>query len=130
MQKTTFSPWQAVISVLLLAGLITGIWLWPAGAGPSSTTSRQPSPGLPPEEMQMAEPAPTALPAISPALAAAIRQGSNHSTEGLKESVNPDGSITLDHQGRFQSVMVAVKGPDGKIHMGHGEDFLHNIKTE
>lgn len=77
------------------------------------------------EEHATSEP----LPAISPEMAAAIRQLSNHSTEGLKETVNADGSVTLHHEGHFQSVMAGVKGPDGKMYIRHGEEFLSNIKN-
>lgn len=75
------------------------------------------------------EPDSKPLPAISPEMATAIHQLSNHSAEGLKETVNADGSITLHHEDRFQSVMVGVKGPDGKIYIRHGEEFLQNVET-
>jgi hypothetical protein len=122
MQKIPSSWRVIVISALLLASVMTSAWLWPSG---KSTRS-----GPPPQALPAEEPIPGPLPAISPEMATAIRQMSNHSTEGLKETVNPDGSITLNHEGRFQSVMVAVKGPDGKVHIGHGEDFLQNVKSE
>lgn len=35
--------------------------------------------------------------------------------EGLEEVVHPDGSVSVDLQGRFQNATVATVGPDGTI---------------
>lgn len=120
-----------LISLLLLSGVIAGIWLWPphknisSASLPVTSPDHTPAPNLHTEESAL-----ESLPAISPEMAAAIRELSNHSTEGLKETVNADGSITLNHEDHLQSVMVGVKGPDGKIYIRHGEDFLQNVETQ
>lgn len=36
-------------------------------------------------------------------------------TEGLKQTFHPDGSVSVNLQGRFQSVSVARIGDDGKV---------------
>jgi DNA-binding protein YbaB len=39
----------------------------------------------------------------------------NKSTEGLVSVQNPDGSVSIDLQGRFQNVMMARKNDDGSV---------------
>ena len=39
----------------------------------------------------------------------------NKSTEGLVEEHNPDGSVSVDLQGRFQNVTVARVNQDGTV---------------
>jgi hypothetical protein len=39
----------------------------------------------------------------------------NDSVEGLTPATTPDGGIMVDLQGRFQSVAIAKKNPDGSI---------------
>ena len=39
----------------------------------------------------------------------------NQSTEGLVQAQNPDGSVSVDLQGRFQNVMMARKNDDGSV---------------
>jgi len=39
----------------------------------------------------------------------------NKSTEGLVQVQNPDGSVSIDLQGRFQDVTLARKNDDGSI---------------
>ena len=39
----------------------------------------------------------------------------NTSSEGLKEVVKPDGTVTVDLEGRFQSAMVVSVGKDGTL---------------
>jgi hypothetical protein len=39
----------------------------------------------------------------------------NQSTDGLVQVQNPDGSVSVDLQGRFQNVMVAKKNDDGSV---------------
>jgi cell division protein FtsI/penicillin-binding protein 2 len=39
----------------------------------------------------------------------------NKSTDGLVSVQNPDGSVSVDLQGRFQNVMLARKNDDGSI---------------
>lgn len=48
-------------------------------------------------------------------LAAGLRQEINQSTEGLQEVQHPDGSVSVDLQGRFQDVAVARKNDDGTV---------------
>lgn len=116
--------------VLLSAALVGAWFIWHPSNPVSEPLVAAPAISLPEPHLSIDEHPSEPLPAISPEMATAIRQLSNHSTEGLKETVNPDGSITLDHQGRLQSVMVGVKGPDGKIYIRHGEEFLQNVETQ
>jgi hypothetical protein len=51
-------------------------------------------------------------------LAEGLRQLVNQSSEGLVQVRRQDGSVSMDLQGRFQSVMVAKKEADGKITQG------------
>jgi len=46
-------------------------------------------------------------------LAAALKD--NQSTDGLVQVQNPDGSVSVDLQGRFQNVMVVRKNDDGSV---------------
>lgn len=69
------------------------------------------------------------LPPIPAEMATEIRKLSNRSYEGLTEEKHADGSVTIDLQGRFRSVTAAVRGPDGKIIIRHGEDFLDNVQA-
>jgi hypothetical protein len=39
----------------------------------------------------------------------------NKSTDGLVSVQNPDGSVSVDLQGRFQNVMIARKNDDGSV---------------
>lgn len=39
----------------------------------------------------------------------------NQSNDGLEEVQNPDGSISIDLQGRFQNITVAKKNADGTV---------------
>ncbi len=39
----------------------------------------------------------------------------NQSTEGLVQVHNPDGSVSIDLQGRFQNVILAKKNNDGSV---------------
>ena len=51
-----------------------------------------------------------------PAPAAFSRSGA-----GLVETRAPDGGVTIDLQGRFRSPLVATVGPDGTLHIDHGQ---------
>jgi len=44
-----------------------------------------------------------------------IKSRLNRSTEGLVEQQQPDGSVSMDLQGRFQSVVLARRNEDGSI---------------
>jgi hypothetical protein len=48
-------------------------------------------------------------------LAEGIKQLVNQSTDGLKSVRHADGSVSLDLEGRFQSVAVAKRDEDGKL---------------
>ena len=119
------------VGMVLLSALAVSAWLVLRPANPviEPETSATP-PGLPGQYASHEELGLEPLPTISPEMATAIRQLSNHSTDGLKETVNPDGSVTLHHEDRLQSVMVGVVGSDGNIIIRHGEDFLHHVRAE
>jgi len=51
----------------------------------------------------------------SAVLAAGIKQLLNQSTDGLVQMRRADGSVSVDLQGRFQSVMLARKEDDGTL---------------
>jgi hypothetical protein len=130
MKKPALFPWVIFASAALLLGVIILAWRMFLPPKPVMESGLSPTTPLPEIILSKDEHAHETLPAISPEMAVAIRQLSNHSTDGLQETVNPDGSITLDHKDRLQSVMVGVVGPDGKIIIRHGEDFLQNVKPE
>ena len=48
-------------------------------------------------------------------LAEGIKELVNQSTDGLKSVRHADGSVSLDLEGRFQSVAVAKRDEDGKL---------------
>lgn len=48
-------------------------------------------------------------------LAAGLKPMLNKSSDGLVEQHNPDGSVSLDLQGRFQNVTVARVNKDGTV---------------
>lgn len=55
-------------------------------------------------------------------LSPAERNALSTSHQGLYEEAIPGGGYKLDHQGRFQSSLVATVGADGKIIMRHLDD--------
>lgn len=48
-------------------------------------------------------------------LAQGIKQLVNQSTDGLKSVRHPDGSVSMDLQGRFQNIAVAKRNADGRV---------------
>jgi len=56
----------------------------------------------------------------------------NDSVEGLTATPTPDGGMMVDLQGRFQSVAIAKKNPDGSLAQAcvqsakEAEDFLNS----
>ncbi|MGH9932594.1 MAG: post-PEP-CTERM-1 domain-containing protein [Pyrinomonadaceae bacterium] len=48
-------------------------------------------------------------------LAAEIKQLVNQSTDGLRSVRHPNGSVSMDLQGRFQNIAVAKLDTDGKL---------------
>jgi len=49
------------------------------------------------------------------ALDAGTLEALRRDTEGLKQTFHPDGAVSVNLQGRFQSVSVARIGDDGKV---------------
>ena len=61
-------------------------------------------------------PTPSGIPAEQEAqLRAFLAPKLNRSDEGLVKVVHPDGSVSMDLQGRFQSVVLVRFGEDGKL---------------
>jgi hypothetical protein len=60
----------------------------------------------------------------------------NDSVEGLTPTATPDGGMMVDLQGRFQSVAIAKRNPDGSIAQAcvesskQAEDFLKSGPAE
>lgn len=48
-------------------------------------------------------------------MANGIKELVNQSDEGLKQVVHPDGSVSMDLEGRFQNVTLAQKNVDGTV---------------
>lgn len=48
-------------------------------------------------------------------LADGVKELANQSTEGLKQVQHPDGTVSVDLEGRFQNVAVARKEVDGTV---------------
>lgn len=48
-------------------------------------------------------------------LAEGLKPMLNQSTEGLKQVQHPDGSVSMDLEGRFQNVTLAQKNSDGSL---------------
>jgi len=48
-------------------------------------------------------------------MAEGLKKLVNQSTEGLQQVRHADGSVSMDLQGRFQSVVLARKADDGKV---------------
>jgi hypothetical protein len=75
------------------------------------------------------EPAvPTAEQAAGEAL---LEQMTSRSSAGLVEVVGADGSVSMDLQGRFMSVMVAKTQTDGSVSVAceNGPQALHTART-
>jgi hypothetical protein len=63
---------------------------------------------------RLAEPTPEQIQALEKAVAEMLSQ----SSEDLVVIELPDGTLTIDLEGRFQEVAIATKGPDGSIQTG------------
>ena len=48
-------------------------------------------------------------------LAVALKELANQSTDGLQQVQHPDGSVSMDLQGRFQNVALAKRNDDGTV---------------
>jgi hypothetical protein len=57
-------------------------------------------------------------PEESQKMAAGIQQLVSQSADGLVENQHPDGSVSMDLQGRFQNVILAKKEADGTLSQG------------
>ncbi|QTD49160.1 hypothetical protein [Sulfidibacter corallicola] len=66
-------------------------------------------------QLDAARGTPVEDPVLSPDIQAGLAELINTSTEGLVEQRHPNGTVTVDLQGRFQSAMVATIGKDGKV---------------
>ena len=102
-----------------------------AGAAVATTPVAPVSPAPVPEPVTQskAQAAETdSLPPISKEVANEIRRLSVQNSKGLVEVKQADGSTSIDLQGHFQSVTAAAIGPDGKLYIRHGEEFLNNVK--
>lgn len=78
----------------------------PAGAG--QRAALDPATGTP------GEPTPEQIRELEAAMAEMLSQ----SSEGLQVVELPDGTLTMDLQGRFQEVVVAAVAPDGTVRIG------------
>ena len=92
----------------------------PAPAGPSRTgrahVAQPPGTagmvvGIDPETGELGMPTPEQLQKISDAQQNQV----DHSSAGLVEVHHPDGSVSIDLQGRFQEYETVRVGPDGKL---------------
>ena len=67
-----------------------------------------------PSAATIGEPTPEQIRAIEIAMAEML----SRSSEGLQVVELPDGTLTMDLQGRFQEVVVATISPDGTVRIG------------
>ena len=67
--------------------------------------------GIDPETGELGMPTPEQLQRISDSQQSQV----NHSSAGLVEVHHPDGSVSIDLQGRFQEYETVRVGPDGKL---------------
>jgi len=78
----------------------------PAGAGQQAA--------LDPAAGTAGEPTPEQIQSIETAMAEML----SRSSEGLQVVEWPDGTLTMDLQGRFQEMIVATVAPDGTVRIG------------
>jgi len=67
--------------------------------------------GIDPETGELGMPTPEQVRVISESQHREV----DHSAEGLLEVRHPDGSVSVDLQGRFQEYETVRVGPDGKL---------------
>jgi len=86
---------------------------------PSNHTSTTQAPGsagmivaLDPETGTFGMPTPEQARELEEQMKASL----SHSDEGLEFIDHPDGSTSVDLQGRFQNMSIAHIGPDGRVH--------------
>ena len=77
------------------------------------------------ETGELRSPTPEEILALSPI----ERNRLNHSGEGLTPVHHPDGSISIDLEGRFQEFAIAHVGPDGRLHYGCVSDRAELQRT-
>ena len=107
----------SLASVLALV-VIVGIWLRPGIETPDPSGA----PGLSPGSAAMRatinpETGELEIRAGGPPLSLdpATREAMRRDDEGLQQVFHPDGSVSVDLKGRFQSASVARIGEDGKL---------------
>ena len=87
----------------------------PATKAAEKGEAKSPASGGSIVQLDAARGTPVEDPVLSPEIQAGLAELINTSTEGLVEQRHPDGTVTVDLQGRFQSAMVATIGKDGKV---------------
>ena len=107
----------SLASVLALV-MIVGIWLRPDSETPDPSGTPGLSPGsaamratINPETGELEIRAGGPILSLDPATREALRRDD----EGLEQVFHPDGSVSVDLKGRFQSASVARIGEDGKL---------------
>jgi len=115
--KLRISVAVSLASALAIA-VITGLWLRPGVETPEPSGSPGLSPGsaamratINPETGELEIRAGRPPLTLDPATHEALRRDD----EGLEEVFHPDGSVSVDLKGRFQSASVARIGEDGKL---------------
>jgi hypothetical protein len=111
------------VSILLLTGVVTAIAKYESRIDDSRARAGQPQPALNyvpvnmgGKKLQVNAQALQQGPLTqeqAQQLAEALKD--NKSTDGLVQVQNPDGSVSMNLQGRFQNVAVAKKNDDGSV---------------
>lgn len=97
----------------------------PASVQPDNIAEQSAASVAPPEPVQQHLQTKTVtLPELPSEMIEEINRLSSRSTDGLYEEYQPDGSVHMDLQQRFQSVPIAVIDSDGDIHtFMHGDAY-------
>jgi hypothetical protein len=111
--------------------LITAVFILIFGVGTASAQhAAKNNSDNPNKKDTFRSPSPDELNELQAAIAPALSQ----STEGLVVKDGPAGSKSMNLQGRFQSVVIAKVGSDGKVqsecvtNMDEAKQFLENAK--
>ena len=118
LRSAFFEPRVFISFLLFFGGILlafAAMSIWPATTAKAQTTVQAQAPARPP----------LLTPAESQKMAAGIRTLVNQSTDGLVQMQHPNGSVSMDLQGRFQNVTVAKREADGTITQG----CLDNVDT-
>ena len=108
-RRSAFFEPRMFISFLLVFGGILLV-LAALGISPATTAKAQMA-----QQPQTPSGPPLLTPEEAQKMAAGIQQLVSQSTEGLVQVRHPDGSVSMDLQGRFQNVLMAKKEADGKL---------------